>query len=199
MFERLGYYYELFLCRYPILRPSSSRYTRRIMSSGTISSSAKFERMTKEEKLRFCQDLIKQAANLTKPSSKSDIHASTSKSQASGARSASKSSKRPASASGALSKKTKSSTATSGGPSKSHTKSSAVHRSPSKSSVKSSGSHTVGDLPVGAILASRRFLLSFSHTNPRTNRIRMSSILLRYAFIVLCCLMHAVEFFAVYA
>ena len=151
------------------------------MSSGTISSSAKFERMTKEEKLRFCQDLIKQAANLTKPSSKSDIHASTSKSQASGVRSASRSSKRPASASGALSKKTKSSTATSGGPSKSHSKSSAVHRSPSKSSVKSSSSHTVRDSLVCVILTSRRSLLSFSRTNPRVNRIRMCSILLRFA------------------
>ena len=175
------YYYELFLCRYPIIRLSSSRYRRRIMSSGAISSSAKFERMTKEEKLRFCQDLIKQAANLTKPSSKSDIHASASRSQASGARSASKSSKRPASASGALSKKTKSSTATSGGPSKVTSKSSTMHRSPSKSSVKSSGSHTVRILSVYAAVTPRR---SFSHTNPRINRTQMFNIRLRYAFIV---------------
>ncbi|CAF0753215.1 unnamed protein product [Adineta ricciae] len=38
------------------------------MSSNTIASAAEFVRMTKEEKLRFCQDLIRQAANLKKSS-----------------------------------------------------------------------------------------------------------------------------------
>ncbi|CAF4003430.1 unnamed protein product, partial [Rotaria magnacalcarata] len=92
------------------------------MTNGT----AKFERMTKEEKLRFCQDLIKQAANLTKSSDiSSGIYSTESRSSLSdGIRSSSKSSKRPPSPSGTLSKKTKSGTLSHKNKSKSHTKSS---------------------------------------------------------------------------
>ncbi|CAF1983373.1 unnamed protein product [Rotaria magnacalcarata] len=101
------------------------------MTNGT----AKFERMTKEEKLRFCQDLIKQAANLTKSSDiSSGIYSTESRSSLSdGIRSSSKSSKRPPSPSGTLSKKTKSGTLSQKNKSKSHTKSS-VPKSKSKSS-----------------------------------------------------------------
>ncbi|CAF1380078.1 unnamed protein product [Adineta ricciae] len=50
------------------------------MSSNTIASAAEFVRMTKEEKLRFCQDLIRQAANLKKSSRTSGSVRSKSKS-----------------------------------------------------------------------------------------------------------------------
>ena len=50
------------------------------MSSNTIASAVEFERMTKEEKLRFCQDLIRQAANLKKSSHTGDSARSKSKS-----------------------------------------------------------------------------------------------------------------------
>ncbi|CAF3411284.1 unnamed protein product [Rotaria socialis] len=96
------------------------------MTNGT----AKFERMTKEEKLRFCQDLIKQAANLTKSSDiSSGIHSTESRSSLNGGiRSSSKSSKRPPSPSGTLSKKTKSGTLSQKNKLKSHTKSSKSHK-----------------------------------------------------------------------
>jgi hypothetical protein len=113
------------------------------MSSNTTAGTAKFERMTKEEKLRFCQDLIRQAANLTKPSGISGVRSTGSNASVSGTRSNSKSSKRPASISGTLSKKNKSGVSTHSGPSKSQSKSGTAKRSPSKSSVKSSASHTV--------------------------------------------------------
>jgi hypothetical protein len=113
------------------------------MSSNTSTSPAKFERMTKEEKLRFCQDLIKQAANLAKPSSVSGIRSTGSKSSVSGTRSKSKLSKRPASTSDLKSKKTKSGTSTDSGRSKSQGKSGTSKRSRSKSSVKPSASNTV--------------------------------------------------------
>ncbi len=104
---------------------------------------AKFERMTKEEKLRFCQDLIRQAANLSKPSSISGTRSTGSKANMSGVRSKSKSSKRPASASSIISKKTKSGTSTDGGRSKSRDRSGTDKQSASKSSVKSSESNPV--------------------------------------------------------
>jgi len=104
---------------------------------------AKFERMTKEEKLRFCQDLIRQAANLSKPSSTSGIRSTGSKANMTGVRSKSKSSKRPASASSIISKKTKSGTSTDGGKSKSRDRSGTAKRSASKSSVKSSAANPV--------------------------------------------------------
>jgi hypothetical protein len=85
------------------------------MSSNTTTGTAKFERMTKEEKLRFCQDLIKQAANLAKPSA----------------------------ISGTMSKKTKSGTLNHSGKSKSYGKSNTLKQSASASSVKSSASNTV--------------------------------------------------------
>jgi hypothetical protein len=110
------------------------------MSSNTTTGTAKFERMTKEEKLRFCQDLIKQAANLAKSSAISGIRSTGSKTNA---RSKSKSSKRPASASGTMSKKTKSGTLNHSGKSKSYGKSSTLKKSASASSVKSSTSKTV--------------------------------------------------------
>ncbi len=113
------------------------------MSSNTTTGTAKFERMTKEEKLRFCQDLIKQAANLAKPSAISGIRSTGGKTNASGIRSKSKSSKRPASASGTMSKKTKSGTLNHSGKSKSYGKSSTLKQSASASSVKSSASNTV--------------------------------------------------------
>ncbi len=101
---------------------------------------AKFERMTKEEKLRFCQDLIRQAANLTKPSTISGIRSTGSKSNMSGVRSTSRSSKRPASASSTISKKTKNGTLTDDGRSKSRDRSGTAKRT---ASVKSSASHAV--------------------------------------------------------
>jgi len=104
---------------------------------------AKFERMTKEEKLRFCQELIRQAANLTKPSSISGIRSTGSKANMSGIRSKSKSSKRPASASSTTSKKTKNGTLTRDGRSKSRDRSGTTKRSASKSSIKSSTSNPV--------------------------------------------------------
>jgi hypothetical protein len=112
------------------------------MSSNTTTGTAKFERMTKEEKLRFCQDLIKQAAKLAKPST-SDIRSTESNGKLSGTRSKSKLSKRPASTSDIRSKKTKSGTSAHSGRSKSHGKSDTAKQSPSKSSVKSSTSNTV--------------------------------------------------------
>ncbi|UJR33455.1 hypothetical protein I4U23_020900 [Adineta vaga] len=87
------------------------------MSSNTLTSTAKFEQMTKEEKLRFCQDLIKQAANLKKPSGMGK------------ARSKSKSGKRRISTGDAMSKKTKHPTSTHGGRSKSSIRSSALQPS----------------------------------------------------------------------
>lgn len=105
--------------------------------------SDKFERMTKEEKLRFCQDLIRQAANLTKPSSISGIRSTGSKANMNGTRSKSKSSKRPASVDSIKSKKTKSGTSTHSVKSKSSDRSGTAKRSPSKSSVKSSASRSV--------------------------------------------------------
>jgi hypothetical protein len=87
----------------------------------------KFERMTKEEKLRFCQDLIRQATNFSKSSSISDARSTGSKASTNGLRSKSKSSKRPASVSSTTSKKTKS------GTSKSRDKSSPAKRTASKS------------------------------------------------------------------
>ncbi len=95
------------------------------MSSNMTMGTAKFERMTKEEKLRFCQDLIRQAVNLSKPSSISGARSTGSKSTMSGGRLKSKSSKRPASVSGTISKKTKNGTLTHNGRSKSTVKSSA--------------------------------------------------------------------------
>ena len=113
------------------------------MTSTATANTAKFDRMTKEEKLRFCQDLIKQAANLTKSAAVSGAHSTGSKTNVSGAHTKSKSSKRPASAGGASSKKNKSGALTSGAASKSHGKSGTAKRSTSKSSVKSSASHQV--------------------------------------------------------
>lgn len=80
------------------------------MSSTTKMNNAKFERMTKEEKLRFCQDLIRQAAHLSKPSR---VQSTGSKANASMVRSKSKSSKRGTSVASATSKKTKSVASTS--------------------------------------------------------------------------------------
>jgi hypothetical protein len=80
----------------------------------------KFERMTKEEKLRFCQDLIRQAANFrNKPSRTSGGRSTGSKADTNSVRSKSKSSKRPASVSSTISKKTKSGVSTRAGRSKS--------------------------------------------------------------------------------
>ncbi|CAF0728195.1 unnamed protein product [Rotaria sordida] len=108
------------------------------MSYDMTTGTAKFERMTKEEKLRFCQDLIKQAANLTKSPDLSGVRSTGSKSSSSGVRSTSKSSKRPASISGTLSKKTKSGTLSHDEKSKLHSKSTIAKQSASKSMVKSS-------------------------------------------------------------
>lgn len=109
------------------------------MSHDMTSDSAMFERMTKEEKLRFCQDLIKQAANLTKSPNTSGIHSPSIKSTSRGIRSTSKSSKRPASTSHTLSKKTKSGRLSHDERSKSNIS----KQSASKSSMKSSKSHRV--------------------------------------------------------
>lgn len=110
------------------------------MSSDTTNSTATFERMTKEEKLRFCQDLIKQAANLTKSSDvKSHPLTTGNKSNISGVRSGSKSSKRPLSPSGILSKKTKKGTLSAKAKSRIRTKSTAT---------KSSKSHKVRTLRI---------------------------------------------------
>ena len=93
---------------------------------------AGFERMTKEEKLRFCQDLIKQAANFRKkPSGASGGRSTGSKAGTNSVRSKSKSSKRPASASSKTSKKTKSGASTRAGRSKSRDKSSTAQRAAS--------------------------------------------------------------------
>jgi len=77
------------------------------MASNTSMSNGNFEQLSKDEKLRFCQHLIRQAANLAKRS-RSTAGRST-KSKAS-ARSKSQQSKRPASAASGTTKKTKSGT-----------------------------------------------------------------------------------------
>ena len=112
-------------------------------SNEVLNGTTKFERMTKEEKLRFCQDLIKQAANLNKSSDIGEIRSIGTKTHMNSARSKSKSSKRPASSSGTISKKTKSATVQHDERSKSYGKPGTAQRSTSKSSKKSSKSHTV--------------------------------------------------------
>ncbi|CAF1237964.1 unnamed protein product [Rotaria sordida] len=107
----------------------------------------KFERMTKEEKLRFCQDLIKKAANLTKSSAINDIYSTENISSLSDIHSKSKSNQQPMSVSSILSKETKNDTsklhATKQTPSTSHmsrrnkskSKQETTQRSSSKSSL----------------------------------------------------------------
>jgi hypothetical protein len=106
------------------------------MSSGTTMGAARFERMTKEEKLRFCQDLIRQAVSFRKkPSGASDDRSTRSKTGANSVRSKSKSSKRPASAGSTTSKKTRSGASNRTGRSKSRDKLSTPGRTASKSPV----------------------------------------------------------------
>ena len=93
------------------------------MSSSTTMGAARFQRMTKEEKLRFCQDLIRQAANFRKKPSGANDDRST----------RSRSSKRPASVGSKTSKKTKSGASNRMGRSKSRDKLSTGERAASKS------------------------------------------------------------------
>ena len=74
----------------------------------TTANFSNFERMTNNERLRFCQDLIQEAAHLEKSSGESGGHSSGSKESLNAMHSKSKSSKRPVSVSSALSKKSKS-------------------------------------------------------------------------------------------
>ncbi|CAF1111650.1 unnamed protein product [Rotaria sp. Silwood1] len=98
----------------------------------------KFERMTKEEKLRFCRDLIKKAANLTKSSGVSDIYSTGNTSSHSDIYSKSKSNQQPSSVSDTLLKETKNDTLINNGTSKLHS----TKRTTSRSSIKSSTSYT---------------------------------------------------------
>ncbi|CAF4834316.1 unnamed protein product [Rotaria sp. Silwood1] len=98
----------------------------------------KFERMTKEEKLRFCRDLIKKAANLTKSSAVSDIYSTGNTSSHSDIYSKSKSNQQPSSVSDTLLKETKNDTLINNGTSKLHP----TKRTTSRSSIKSSTSYT---------------------------------------------------------
>ena len=113
------------------------------MSSNTKMGNARFERMTKEEKLRFCQDLIRQAAHLSKPSR---VQSTGSKANAPMVRSKSKSSKRGTSVASATSKKTKSVASTRSGRSKSRDRGNLTKPSTSKSSRLSSSSQSVSAL-----------------------------------------------------
>ncbi|CAF3671648.1 unnamed protein product [Rotaria sp. Silwood1] len=99
----------------------------------------KFERMTKEEKLRFCRDLIKKAANLTKSSAVSDIYSTGNTSSHSDIYSKSKSNQQPSSVSDTLLKETKNDTLINNGTSKLHP----TKRTTSRSSIKSSTSYTI--------------------------------------------------------